>query len=452
MTRCRPIVSALLLALALSASRSGAARAAIPPDSTLLDRITLPNGLEVVTRHVPGAATLAVALGFKTGSDADPAKTQGLAELLAELEFTAPAGDIPERTRDDMESQRPNGWALRVDPRSTVLMEAASPGQFPGVLHQLATRLGGVTVTDAALAHARATVRRSLGDRYFANPASVLWWQVRAYARGLSQADVVSLASGRGLDALSARDAQEALRRSFTPGNAVLSIAGDLSHWDVPRIVSQEFGAVPAAPEPPPLPEVRLHAAGVTRPRTDVSEPTGVVGVIAPALGDSLYPSYFLAMLIVSAHTSDAWGAPTAPLRSRFSYPVLDDPAITRYYPKLSAKQNDLLALGQEFSNTQDDVAGMIVTAEQEQAVVNSALWLFGGPMPQALVGKIRTDAAALNEVCVDDALRARLGSDAFWATFRARLDPMRVPGASNWNGYLSNPDNLARLLLLPRK
>lgn len=452
MSRPRSIDLILLCAAVLAAGVTGRARAAMLPDSTVMERWTLPNGLEVVTRHVPRATTLAVALGFWTGTDADPARMPGLAELLAELEFTAPAGDIPERRRDDMESLRPSGWALRVDPRSTVLMEAASSNQFAGVLHQLATRLRGVTVSDAVLDHARATIRRSLGDRYFAAPASVLWWQVRAYARGLSQADVVALASGQGLDAVTAGDAAQALHRAYVPGDAVLSIAGDLSHWDVPRIVSQEFGAVPAADPPPPLPESQLHSAAITLPRADVSAPVGVVGVIAPALADTLYPSYFLAMLLISNHTGETWGPARAPLNARFSYPVLDDPSITRYYPKLSAGQNDLHALGEVFANTQDDVAGMIITADQEQAVVNSVVWLFGGPMPDGLVQRIRTDSAALNEVCVDDALRVRLGSDAFWAAFRARLDPMRVPGPSNWNNYLSNPDHLSRLLLLPKR
>jgi hypothetical protein len=423
----------------------------MPPDSTALERWTLPNGLDVVTRHVPGAGTLSVALGFKTGSDADPARQPGLAELLGELEMTAPAGNIPERRREDMDSQRPAGWALRVDPRSTVLMEAAEPNQFAGVLHQFALRLRGVTVSDATLDHARATVRRSLGDHYFATPASLLWWQVRAYARGRTQADVVALAAAHGLDAVTARDAEQTLHRSYGPGNAVLAIAGDLSHWDVPRIVSQEFGGVPAG-DPAAVPETPLHSAGVVLPRADVSSPAGVVGVLAPALADTLYPSYFLAMLMISNHTGETWGPATAPLATRFSYPVLDDPSMTRFYPKLTARQNDLHALGEEFANTQDEVAGMIITAEQEQSVVNSVQWLFGGPMPAALFERVRRDPAALNELCVSDALRARLGSDAFWATFRARLDPMRVPGASNWNDYVSDPNHLSMVLLVPRK
>lgn len=445
----RPWYVPAMLVLALALVRTSGA-ATVLSDSTTVDRWTLSNGLEVLTRHVPHAGSLSCALGFRTGSDADPAKAPGMAELLAELEFTSPAGEIPERTRDQMESLRPNGWALRVDPRSTVLMEAASATQFPGVLHQLAVRLRGVTVNAAALDHARATVRQSLGDHYFGSPASLLWWQVRAYGRGLSQADVVQLASGHGLDGVGVRDAQQSLQAAFTPSNAVLSVVGDLSAWDVRRIIEQEFGAVPAGPAPPPLPARALVSAAVTLPRQDVSKPVGVVGVLAPALSDTLYPSFFLSMLMISQHTADKWGAALPPLTTRFSYPVLDDPAMARFYPNLGASQKDLQALGEEFANTQDELAGMIVTAGAEQAVVNSAQWLFGGPMPQQLVDRMRADPAALNEVCVDDALRGLLGSDSFWAEFRARLDPMRVPGPSNWNDYVSDPHHLSRVLLVP--
>jgi peptidase M16-like protein len=439
----------VLLAVVSALARSSGA-ATLMPDSTTVDRWTLPNGLEVLTRHVPRARSLSCALGFRTGSDADPAKSPGTAELLAELEFTAPAGEIPERTRDQMESLRPNGWTLRVGPRSTVLMEAASATQFPGVLHQLAVRLRGVTVSAAALDHARVMVRHSLGDHYFGSPASLLWWQVRAYARGLSQADIVQLASGRALDGVGVRDAQQALQAAFSPSNAVLSVVGDLSAWDVRRIIEQEFGAVPAGPAPPPLPVHPLGSAAVTLPRPDVSGPIGVVAVLAPALSDTLYPSYFLAMLMISQHTADKWGPALPPLTTRFSYPVLDDPTMARFYPKLDANQKDLQALGEEFANTQDELAGMIVTAGAEQAVINSAQWLLGGPMPLQLVDRIRADPAALNEVCVDDALRGLLGSDGFWAEFRERLNPMRVPGPSNWNDYVSDPTHLARVLLVP--
>ena len=48
---------------------------------------TLPNGLDVIVRPVPGASSVAIALVFKGGADAQTAKTAGLFSLLEHVIF-----------------------------------------------------------------------------------------------------------------------------------------------------------------------------------------------------------------------------------------------------------------------------------------------------------------------------------------------------------------------------
>ena len=247
-----------------------------------MDRWTLPNGLEVVTRDVPGTRAISITWGYHFGLDHDPADEPGLASLLAEVAFTAPAGDTPGRTRDEMESLRPQGWSLRVTRRQTLFNETATTAQFPGVLHQIAGRMRGVTVTDAELRGSLATVRRTLGERYFGAPDQMLYWQVREYARGLDKGGIVALAAAKGLDRETPASLQQAIARAYVPANGVLVLAGDLSSLDLRAIIASEFGALPAGERLPAPPAGRLDSVTVVLERPEVKTPMGVLGLVAP--------------------------------------------------------------------------------------------------------------------------------------------------------------------------
>src|SRR5262245_59692938 len=135
----------------------------------------------------------------------DPPQREGMADLLAELQLTAPAGDIPERSREEMSDLRPSGWNLQVTPRFTLISELAPPDKFPGLLRQVATRMRGVTVTDSMLARARRVASRELGDRYFKAPEVALFNRLRDVAAGVTDETVLRCASGRALKPITAR-------------------------------------------------------------------------------------------------------------------------------------------------------------------------------------------------------------------------------------------------------
>ena len=117
------------------------AAAQMRADSTVADAWKLANGLEVRTLHVPHAPGVSITLAFRAGSGYDPAGREGLAELLAELQFTSAAGDVPERTREEMASLRPLGWESRPGTRLVRFTEIATRTQLAGVLQQVAKRL-----------------------------------------------------------------------------------------------------------------------------------------------------------------------------------------------------------------------------------------------------------------------------------------------------------------------
>ena len=165
-------ITFLLLALPMlvpARARAGAGPDTLA-DSTWVERWTLKNGLDVTVHHIPRCNSVAVIAAWRVGRDQDPRDRDVMADLLSEVLFTAAAGDVPERSREEMNDLRPQGWNLQVTPRFTLLSELSPPAQFPGVLRQVATRMRGLTVTDSTLALARRQVVRDLGERYFGSP------------------------------------------------------------------------------------------------------------------------------------------------------------------------------------------------------------------------------------------------------------------------------------------
>lgn len=449
----RYAIRTLLMLCALFAARDTLADPRMLADSTTADRWTLPNGLQVVMRDVPGARAISIAWGYRIGLDHDPAGRPGLASLLAEVAFTAPAGDTPERTRDEMESLRPKGWSLRVTRRQTLFNETATIAQFPGVLHQVATRMRGVTVTEVGLRGSLATVRRMLGERYFGAPDQQLHWQVREYARGLDGNAIVALAAAKGLDRETVASVQQAIARAYVPANGVLALAGDFSSLDLRSIVASEFGALPAGDLLPAPAAASLDSVTVVLPRAGVSAPVGVLGFIAPALTDSLHPSFFMAMLVLGGQAREAWGPPTPPLGTRFSYAILDDPGFARLYPKAVAQgAPDPHSLTAATNEMIDDLLVSSILRDTYDGFRLNMLWMMGGEMPRPLAVGVRLDPAALNVLCTSLASQALWGDEAFWGEYRRRFDFTVSPGFGAWAGWLKDPAHQARLLLVPKR
>ena len=439
------------LLFVLAAVRPAAAAPEALEDSTFAERWTLPNGLEVVTRDVPGASAVSVVWGYHTGLDDDPAGEPGLASLMAEVHFTAAAGDVPARTREEMESLRPQGWSLRVNRRQTLFAETATPAQLAGVLRQVAVRMRGVRVDDALLRGARASVRRLLGARYFGGPDAILQSQPREFARGLDKAGIVALAAAKGLDRETPKRVSQAIARAYVPANGVLVLAGDLGGLNLHAILAREFGDLPAgtrAPDPPPG---RLDSVSVVMERSDVRAPAAALGLLAPALADTLHPSFYMAMLLVGMQAKQVWDPAGAPGGSRFQYAMLDDPGFVRLYPPVPGRGPvGPPQVSGAFDDLTDGLFDTMILQDDYENLRASVLWLLGGPMVDAVLDRVRQDPAALNVLATATASRALWGSDAFWAEYRARLEPGRLPDASMWLPWLRDPVHRAVLLLRP--
>lgn len=449
MTRRSLLFSAAVCGLLLAPLRPAAAE--VLPDSTITDGWRLANGLEVRVRHIPGATGVVITTGYRSGLLDDAAGREGQSELLTHLYFYSAAGDIPDRTREEMDSQRPMGWKVSTTQRITALTEVASLAQFPGVLRQVAIRMRGVSVTQAGLSAAVDTVRRDLASRTFGVPAHGLYWRVHALAEGVADDALMGRASARGLAGLKLKDVGPLMQARFVPANACLALAGDFSNMNIRTLVEREFGSIPAGTARPDAPPVVLHGGERVSVWPGLDRAVGVVGIVAPALDDTLHPSFYLAGLMVGLQLRKTSGNPPPTQPGRFQYSVYDEPELFRLYPDVPPAETSPAALGSAIEGLTAGIGNEIITISSMDNVRRGWAWLLGGPMPDRVRQQAIGTPGMLTPLTAGMVTRALWRGDAFWALYRHRFETTSV-APSSFLLWLQDPANQARLLLVPKK
>jgi len=448
--------SLVTLALLGLASRAAADSLATPEtlaDTTVVDHWTLANGLRVTTRHVPGAAAVAITVGYAIGTDDDPPGREGLMTTLAEVAFLSAAGDIPARTRDDLDSQRPLGWSHPVSRRSILFTEIARTEQFPGVLNQVATRMRGVQVTHEGLTSAIHDARDDLSQQLIGSALGASYFQVREVGLGRKGEDILRRASGRELAKLTVAEADQQVKKLFVPANAALSIAGNLEDIDVRALVGNLFGSIPKGTAASPAPRPRLQPQSRVLRVPGLREPAGVVGIIAPALDDSLHPSFYLNAMLLGSHFNHLWlrdQEGQAP--NRHHYAIFDEPDLMRVFPPVAGGDADADAIATRMSQALGTFAALVVTREPYEELRSNVLWLLGGPMSPEIAQRARTEPAVLHTLARAQAGRALWGGERFWADYRARFEAEPPGRLGWWLEYFKDPKHQIRLLMLPRR
>ena len=441
-----PVV--LLALLSVAGPRGAAAEPRTLDDSTVVDHWTLPCGLNVVTRHVPVATATVITVCYPFGSDLDPPGREGISSLLAEVAFGAAAGDVPERARQEMASLRPLGWNISVTRRLTRFIETSSYPQFPGVLRQVCQRIRGVTVSPEALRRSVAAVKSDLMTNYLRETDRALYYLAGELSSGTTAEGARRYAAGKGLDGLALRDVQADVREHYVPSGAVLCIVGNLANYDVHRMLDKELGPLRASSPSPPGPVRELHSAQASLQREGLMLPVGVLGVVAPALDDSLHPSFYAYLLLLRAYCSTQWNAPEPPLTTRFQFSVSDDPGLARFYPPMIPTSPELMP--QTFYNTVSAYAqGQPDSAESHQ-LLEAVQWLLGGPLPSDVLKKVKLDPSTLAALCSNMAAREHYGDEAFWTDYRRRVLERIGPTDYFWNTYVLREDRQVRLILMP--
>ncbi|HYM80163.1 MAG TPA: insulinase family protein [Candidatus Limnocylindria bacterium] len=444
-----------LLGACLAALASAPARAAEDPgsitlaDGTIIERWTLANGLRVTTRHVPGARAAAVTLGFRVGTANDPPGREGISLLLSELMFTGPAGDVPARRLAEMDELRAEGWDLQTATHFTLLAEVATREQLPGVLSQFAARLRGVNVDRVALKQTVASMKAQLAERYFGPPSQSLYQQVRELGLHGDDQLMVRKAGGKGFERATVKEIRDRLAKLYVPANAVLSVAGNLEGVDLRAIVQSLFGNVPAGSPIAEMPAPVLSPRARVMKRTDLDKPVGVIAVIAPAVDDSLHPSFYVGTLVLGGLCKDVWGDP-APLISRFRYSLFGAPELALFFPPANDTDPDTDGLAVTFDALVTRLRSSIVNTNVYERLRDGLIWQFGAPLSPKLLERAKTESPALHTLATGAAARTLWMGEAFWEDYLRRLELESAGTVEFIAPYIGDPSNQVRLLFTP--
>jgi zinc protease len=241
---------AAVAALAL-AFQAGGAAAEGPQAGPEVTHFTLPNGLEVVV--IPDHRTPVVThmAWYKVGSaDETPGKS-GLAHFLEHLMFKGTAKNPAGRFSQ---------WLATVGGQENAFTTSDYTGYFqrtakeylPTVMEFEADRMTGLVLTDENVLPERDVVLEEYNMRYGNSPEARIGVQVAAalYLNHPYGRPVIGWR--HEIEQLSREDALAFYRQFYTPNNAVIVVAGDVTGEEVKALAGKTYGMVARAAEAPP--------------------------------------------------------------------------------------------------------------------------------------------------------------------------------------------------------
>ena len=235
---------------AKTAARRAPAKGRAPTSDYRVERFTLDNGLRVVLSPDPSSPVVAVAVYYDVGMRSEPEGRTGFAHLFEHLMFqgSASLGKTEHFTHVQGNGGTLNG-STHVD--YTNYYEVMPSAATELALFLEADRMRSVAVTQDNLDNQIAVVQNEIRVNVLNRPyGGFPWLLVPPVLFG----DFANSHNGYGdfidLESSTLEDAQGFFDRYYAPGNAVLTVVGDLDVTQVTAWVHQHFGDIPARPVP----------------------------------------------------------------------------------------------------------------------------------------------------------------------------------------------------------
>ena len=222
-----------------------------------VERATLGNGLRIVVSPDPSSPVVAVAVYYDVGMRSEPQGRTGFAHLFEHLMFqgSASLGKTEHFTYVQGNGGTLNG-STHVD--YTNYYEVMPSAATELALFLEADRMRSVAVTQDNLDNQIAVVQNEIRVNVLNRPyGGFPWLMIPTVLFG----DFANSHNGYGdfvdLESSTLEDAQGFFERYYAPGNAVLSVAGDVDVAQVLAWAEQHFGDIPArdVPERPSFSE-----------------------------------------------------------------------------------------------------------------------------------------------------------------------------------------------------
>jgi predicted Zn-dependent peptidase len=214
----------------------------------------LPNGLRYVLCPDARLPIVAVCVLYRVGARDDPAGRTGLAHLMEHMMFQ---GSARVRPNEHVEYVRDAGGTANGDTtlESTHFTQTMPANYLEPVLWLEADRMASISgsITEDLLETQRAVVIQERHQRYDNRPMALAWERAVSLAHPEGH-PYQHMPAGRLADLrrISHTDVIRFAQRHYAPGNAVLTVVGDIRPESCSRCIGRYFGGL-ESPEPQAL-------------------------------------------------------------------------------------------------------------------------------------------------------------------------------------------------------
>jgi len=334
------------LTLALAALAAAFAAPALAGIGPQIANFTLSNGLEVIVIPDHRAPVVTHMVWYKVGSaDETPGKS-GLAHFLEHLMF-----------------------------KGTAKNPAGRFSQLKDMMEFEADRMTGLVLTDEVVRPELNVVLEEQNMRVANNPAARLGEQMDAalYLNHPYGRPVIGWR--HEIEQLNRDGALEFYRRFYTPNNAILVVAGDVTPEEVRALAQETYGKVPRVAETKP----RL------RPQEPVQEAPRTVTLADPRVTQPSLSRYYL---VPSSTTAPAGESEALDLLTH----ILGHGPNSRLYRTLVVDKGVAVSAGASYDGT---------------AVDNTRLSVFGTPKPETSLPQLEEAIDAVLADLIDNGVTA---------------------------------------------
>jgi zinc protease len=257
----------------------------VAPDAT---SFTLDNGLQVVVIPGHGAPVVTQMIWYKAGAADEVPGKSGIAHFLEHLMFkgtkTHAAGEFSAKVAEIGGNE--NAFTSS---DYTAYFQTVAKENLPTVMSFEADRMENLVLTDEVVLPERDVILEERRSRTDNDPSAQLNEAMGAALYQNHHYGIPVIGWEHEMQGLTREDAVAWYNRYYTPNNAILVIAGDVTVDEVKKLAADTFAKVPRradpgerhrAQEPPPL-----AARAVTMADARVAQPTVQREYLAPSYG-----------------------------------------------------------------------------------------------------------------------------------------------------------------------
>lgn len=210
----------------------------------------LANGLEVVVIPDHRAAVVTHMIWYRNGSADDPPGKSGIAHFLEHLMFKGTEKHGPGFFSDRVAELGGQENAFTSNDY-TAYFQRVSREHLRTMMELEADRMTGLTLSDEVVTPERDVVLEERRMRTDTDPAAQLGESVHSALFTHHPYGLPIIGWEHEITGLTREDALAYYRRFYTPENAILIVAGDVTADEVRTLAEETYGAVPARGEAP---------------------------------------------------------------------------------------------------------------------------------------------------------------------------------------------------------